>query len=178
MTIEAISNILKKSRDFEFDAHRILAIQENSISRIIIADNSRRRLKVLSLPQEEMFTQAITCTEHSLFKAAHVMAWAGFMDYVEQIIVNEYFSTLTIKRPTWVKYNTVEEIRENIPEFQIIDAARDVGMVTKSETKTIHGLLSKRNECAHPSGYSPDLNECLGYLAEILNRIENINNKL
>ena len=36
----------------------------------------------------------------------------------------------------------------------------------------LHGLLTRRNECAHPSTYLPGLNETLGYIAETLNRIE------
>ena len=38
--------------------------------------------------------------------------------------------------------------------------------------KALHGLLNRRNECAHPSDYFPDLNETLGYLSELFQRIE------
>ena len=47
-------------------------------------------------------------------------------------------------------------------------------LLTKAEEKILKGLLSKRNESAHPSGYKPGLNEALGYLSELLNRIPTI----
>uniref|UniRef100_UPI001C5BCF17 hypothetical protein n=1 Tax=Archaeoglobus fulgidus TaxID=2234 RepID=UPI001C5BCF17 len=58
------------------------------------------------------------------------------------------------------------------PDFQIFEAAKDVGILNKSDMKTLQGLLSKRNECAHPSDYFPDLNETLGYISELLKRIK------
>ena len=38
--------------------------------------------------------------------------------------------------------------------------------------KSLHGLLSKRNECAHPSDYEPEFSETIGYVSELLNRIK------
>jgi hypothetical protein len=58
-----------------------------------------------------------------------------------------------------------------VVEFQLIEAARDLGLCTKTEAKALHGLLNKRNECAHPSNYFPSLNESLGYASEILQRV-------
>jgi hypothetical protein len=55
--------------------------------------------------------------------------------------------------------------------FQLIEAARDLGLCTRTEMKALHGLLNKRNECAHPSDYFPLVNETLGYVAEVLQRI-------
>lgn len=60
-------------------------------------------------------------------------------------------------------------------DFQLIEAARKLGLCTKTFMKALHGLLNKRNECAHPSDFFPDLNEALGYLSEIFKRIETLN---
>ena len=60
---------------------------------------------------------------------------------------------------------------------QIIEAANKVKLLSKSEEKTILGLLSKRNECAHPSNFKTNLNESLGYISELLNRIDELNHK-
>jgi hypothetical protein len=62
------------------------------------------------------------------------------------------------------RLTTVEDLRENIVEHQLLEAARDLGLLSKAATKALLGLLSKRNECAHPSGYSPSLNKSLGYV--------------
>jgi hypothetical protein len=129
---------------------------------------------MLSLQQDELLQQALACTERGIFRAAHVMAWAGFMDFLEQKLSSDGLVKVKSVRTAWSKYSTIEEIRENIPEFQLIEAARDVGLLSKTEAKTLLGLLSKRNECAHPSGYKPGLNESLGYISELLNRIEQL----
>jgi hypothetical protein len=41
--------------------------------------------------------------------------------------------------------------------------------------RTLHGLLSRRNECAHPSEYFPDLNMTLGYISDLIDRIKRLN---
>ena len=38
----------------------------------------------------------------------------------------------------------------------------------KNVEQALHGLLKRRNLCAHPTDYLPDLNMALGYLSEIL----------
>ncbi len=43
--------------------------------------------------------------------------------------------------------------------------------VPTSEEKALKGLLTERNECAHPSDYEPDLNETLGYVSKVLKRV-------
>ena len=48
---------------------------------------------------------------------------------------------------------------------------------TKKEMKAFHGLLAKRNECAHPTSFYPGLNESLGYVSELLKRIETLQAK-
>jgi hypothetical protein len=76
----------------------------------------------------------------------------------------------------WV-FTTLEELRESYVEYQIIDAAWNVGLCEKSEAKALQGLLNKRNECAHPSDFYPGLNESLGYFSELLQRIETLRKK-
>ena len=172
-----ISKFRKKSRVFEDEAHQILSKHESAKSRVILLNQTRNRLNILSLLQNELFEQALICMERGIYRASHVMAWAGFMDFLEQKISSDGLVKIKSIRLGWLKYNSIEEIRENLPEHQIIEAARDIGLLSKSETKTILGLLSKRNECAHPSGYNPDMNESLGYVSELINRIEKLNSR-
>lgn len=39
------------------------------------------------------------------------------------------------------------------------------------------GDLAPSKECAHPSGYDPNMNERLGFMSELINRIEKLNTK-
>lgn len=115
--------------------------------------------------------------EVSLFRPAIIMAWAAFMDFLQEKLSADGLVRVHQKRPNWIKWTSLEDLRENVTEFQMLDAAREVRLLTKSETKALQGLLSKRNECAHPSGYKPGLNEALGYVSELLNRIPTIDQR-
>lgn len=163
---------------FSSAAHELFARHETSkASRVISLTETWRDLGGMSLLQDALFRDALLCVERGLYRAAHVMAWAGFMDLLEEKIASDGFVALHAKRPKWKTYTTVEELRENVVEYQLLEVARDLGLLSKTATKTFLGLLSKRNECAHPSGYEPDLNQSLGYVAELLARIRTLQSK-
>lgn len=170
MMMQVMRDVRQRVVRFQQSAHEVLSRHENSSSRVIFVDQTRRQLQGLSLLQQELFDEALVCIERGLYRAAHVMAWAGFIDLVEQQLASDGFAKLHANRPKWRGYTTVELLRENVADFQILEAARDVGLLGKSQTKTLLGLLAKRNECAHPSDYVPTLNEALGYVTELLNR--------
>jgi len=173
---EDIRKLLNRVQYFEKEAHKVLSVHEASPSRIINLEDTYKKLKGLSLDQDELFRQALRCIESKLFRAAHVMAWAGFMDSLEEKIGSDGFKKLRSKRPKW-KFKNLEELRERVPEHQLIEVCKDLGLCTKNETKSILGSLAKRNECAHPSSFFPKLNDTLGYISELFQRIEILKNK-
>ena len=121
-----------------------------------------------------MFSEAIGCIEKGFYRSAIVMAWAAFIDLIENILNSDGLHKVHIARPKWTKFKNIESLKENISEYQIIEVARDTSLLTKAECKTLHGLLSKRNECAHPTKFEPRLNDSLGYISELLNRLKQI----
>lgn len=171
-----LAQIFERVRRFETDAHKILSKYEASPSRIVELAKTYKELIGLSIQQDELFRQALRCVENELYRAAHVMAWAGFMDFLEQKIASDGFKKLHSAYSSWLKYKTVEDLREYVSEYQIVKAARTIGLCSKNQTKALHGLLNKRNECAHPSSYYPQLNESLGYISELLQRIKQLQN--
>jgi len=84
--------------------------------------------------------------------------------------------TLRAAKTAWTA-SSVEELRENVVEFQLIEAAKDLGLCTKTEMKALHGMLNKRNECAHPNDFFPDMNITLGYISELLTRVATLQTK-
>jgi hypothetical protein len=168
-----LRELLVKVRAFEQEAHTILSRHEGSRSRVVVLDKTYGELDKLSLRQDELLRQALRCAEAELYRAAHVMAWAGFMDFLEEKMASDGLNKLMSVRPKW-PYSTVEDLREHVNEFQLIESCRDLGLATKNEVKALHGLLNKRNECAHPSNFYPGLNETLGYISEVLRRITSI----
>lgn len=171
-----ILDLLKKIKAFEREAHNILSVHETSVSRVILLEDTYNQLDALSIRQDELLRQSLRCIEHELFRAAHVMAWAGFMDFLEEKISSDSFKKLKVVKRNW-KITTIEDLREQVPEHQLIEVTRDLGICTKNEKKGLMGLLNKRNECAHPSNYFPGLNESLGYVSELLQRIANLQAK-
>jgi len=171
-----IRDLLKKAHSFEREAHVILSYHETSPSRVVLLDETYRELGQLSLRQDELFRQSLRCLEGQLFRAAIVMAWAGFMDYLEEKIISDNFNKLRKVRPNWT-IKTVEDLREHVPEYQVVEACKDMALCSRNETRALLGLLNKRNECAHPSNYFPDLNESLGFISEVLHRIEMLQHK-
>jgi hypothetical protein len=166
-----LRELVLRLQAFQREAHSVLSVHEtSSASRLVQLEKSYKDLGALSLRQDELLRQALRCVESELFRAAHVMAWAGFMDFLEEKLASDGLKRLRGVRPKW-KASSVEELRENTGEYQLIEAARDLGLCSKTEMKAFHGLLNKRNECAHPSDHFPLLNETLGYIAEILQRI-------
>ncbi len=163
--------------DFVREAHMLLGRHETSHSRVNTASQTRKRLATLSLLQDELFSQAIDAIEHNLQRAAIVLAWAGFVDFLEQKLDSDGLAKVKGANPAWARYRTIEDLRENVTEYALVEAARKVGLVTKTQMKAIHGLLAKRNECAHPSSHTPDFNEALGYISDVLSRIEKLEPK-
>jgi len=171
-----LHKVLERIHSFEREAHLILSRHETAPSRVVLLEQSYKRLSGLSIIQDELFREALRCVENELFRAAHVMAWAGFMDYLENRVAQGGLPKLKQCRPNW-KVKSIEDLREQVPEYQLIEAFSDIGFVTKNEKKSLLGLLNKRNECAHPSNYSPGLNETLGFISELLQRIEILKQK-
>jgi hypothetical protein len=171
--LSLLAQYIRRTASFREAAHKILGIHEAATSRVVILDHAYKELAALSVRQDELIRQALRCAENRLFRAAHVMVWAAIMDFIEEQIERKGLRSLKKVRPNW-KISSIQDTRELYPEYQIIEAGRDMGLYSRSLCKALHGLLNKRNECAHPSDYFPDLNQTLGYISEIINRIEMI----
>lgn len=173
--MEDIRAWIDRARAFEHEAHAILGKHEASASRAVLLEQSYVRLTGLSLNQDELLREAFRCVEEGLFRAAHVLAWAGFMDFLEEKLASDGFVKLNQARPKW-QISTIEDLRE-YPDFQIIEVAHAASLCSKGDMRILHGKLSGRNECAHPSGYRPDANDTLGYVSNLLHMIAKLKAK-
>ncbi len=168
----------ERALKFQDEAHSILGRVDGAHSRVVSLERTRREAENLSLYQKKLFEEAIRCIEHGCFRAAHVVGWAAFMDYLERKLASDDLRKVKRARPKWSRFRNIEELRDNIAEHQFIDVARDIGIILKSECKTLHGLLAKRNECAHPSNYDPDMNATIGYISELICRIRSLEERM
>ncbi len=155
----------------DLEARRILASHESAEARVITIEETYDRLGKLSIRQDDLIRQALRGIENALYRSAIVMAWAAFMDFAEEKLSSNKFKALNASYPDW-KITDLDDLRDKKPDHQIVEALRVTKLCTKNEMKSIHGLLSVRNESAHPSAFLPDLNRALGFVSEILHRIE------
>ncbi len=169
---DAVRELLDRIGKLDQDAKAILSKHEAASVRVITLEKSYEDLGALSLNQDELFRESLRAVEAGLYRAAHVLAWAGFIDYLHHWLIPEHLATLRVARERW-KLNAPEDLRE-LGEYAVIEAGKAAGVYTNGKMKALHGLLNKRNECAHPSGYFPDLNESLGYIAELFKRIKEL----
>jgi hypothetical protein len=170
MTFESILN---RVNSFVDEAHKILSAHETAPSRAVLLDETYKELKNLSLEQDELLRQALRCIENRLYRASHILAWTALMDLIENILASDSFKRLRTVRPNW-NVHSLDELRDEIAEFQIVEVCKDLKLVSKGEMRVLHGFLGKRNLCAHPSDFFPDYNQTLGYMADILNMIKSI----
>lgn len=164
---------LSRLANFEADAKAILATHEASGARVITLEDSYARLTGLSLAQDELFRESLRAVQNELYRAAHVLAWAGFIDFLHNLITNKKnLGPLKAARPNW-SVADAEDLRA-FSDFQVIEAAKEAGVYSAQTMRMLHGWLGRRNECAHPSAYFPDLNMALGYISDLIDRISRL----
>src|SRR5438876_6483361 len=99
--IELLRVLTAKIERFEEEANNELSKHESSKSRVISLEQTRKHLKGLSVQQDELFQQAFLCIERGIYRAAHVMAWAAFIDFVEQKLASDGLVKILSARPAW-----------------------------------------------------------------------------
>lgn len=160
---EIVGEVLKGIENFKKESIKVLSRLENSKTRIITIEETYKQLKGLDVKQEDMIRESLRCIENELFRAAHILAWSGFIDYLGTLLVDLEPASMDS-----------ENLREQFSDFKIIEQAVKLGIVKKLMGRSLKALLTKRNECAHPSDFFPGLNETLGYVSEIIARIRMI----
>lgn len=166
----AVRGVLQRVAVLEVEAKAVLASHEAASSRVVTLEGSYADLTGLSLDQDELFRESLRAVEEGLFRAAHVLGWAGFVDFLHEYLIPDHLAALQAVRPKW-NLSAAENLRE-WGEFAVIEAGKAGAVYGNTTMKALHGLLNRRNECAHPSDYFPDLNETLGFIGELFKRIE------
>jgi hypothetical protein len=164
--------VLWRVADLEADAKAILATHEASSARVITLEASYSKLDQLSLAQDELFRESLRAVQNELYRAAHVLAWAGFIDFLHNVLVTDHAAALAAARPNW-NIQGPEDLRE-FSDFEVIRTGKVAQVYGNTMMRTLHGLLGRRNECAHPSAYFPDLNMTLGYISDLIDRIRRL----
>lgn len=177
MLVETLRELQARAKVFKAEATAVLATQETAESaRVHTLNETYKLLTLLNLKQDDLMRQALRCTEFELYRAAHVMAWAAAMDFIQEKLASDGLVRLRSVRPKWQGID-IHEMAEYVPESQLLDVLKDLNLATKNEVKALRSLLDRRNECAHPTDYYPGINETLGYISELLQRVGRLSPK-
>ena len=152
------------------EAHHVLAKHEASKSRVVILDDLLGSLSGFPVDIKDYFQEAVTCLENNLLRSAVVLSWAGFFHVLSESLFHRHEKDIKAKRPKW-KFKGLIELKENYPESQILDVAKEVKLTKKSDLKIYQGQLATRNQCAHPTLYKPSLNEAIGFVDKMVRQI-------
>lgn len=164
-----VSDWLIRSNNARQVSYKILSKHESSVHRVILLEDLIKKLNGTTIDISDYFSEAITCLEHKLYRAAIVYSWSGFFNIFYSKLCREKINEIKIARPKW-KNVTLEDLKDYHPESQILDVAKDVKFIKKNRVKIFQGQLTIRNECAHPTLYKPSLNKSIGYVDEMLNQ--------
>lgn len=154
------------------DLTKLLAKRETSTHRVMTLTESYAKLTKLNVKQDALFREALQCVEHGLYRSAHVTSFAALVDFVHEWVANDPKRLKVIQDayPTW-RITKAADFREQ-KDFTVFEVLKKQDLITNPMMKALHGLLAKRNECAHPEDYEPGINDTLGYLDEMMKRID------
>ncbi|MCX7021975.1 MAG: hypothetical protein NTW26_06850 [bacterium] len=180
---KSLEEILKSVKTFEDKITEILSTHETSKRRSVQLSKTLKRLKLLTVKQKEFFDQSIQCIQHKydLFKSAHVMAWAGFIDFLQEKLCSD--GCMKIKSYNNKKYcniNNAQELRDELPsEYQQIVLAKSISYINEKERIAFLALLDKRNWCAHTGiyAYKANLSSSLSYVLELFDYLEDLDKR-
>ena len=166
----SVSDLVDLARRIE-EAHAdILARVDTAKSRVVTVESLYAELSELTGEQEAFLRAAIDCIRHGLHRAAIVMAWAALIDRAEEIHAADGYQRLGTARPKW-KLTTREALSETYTEHAIVEASETAGVLSKTQRKSLHGLLHRRNQAAHPGPFKASLNISLAYVEDVVNEI-------
>lgn len=152
---------------FRDDVSGLLANSDEAVaSRAYNAHDALERVSKLSFEQADSLKQAVRSVEAGLNKAAFVLSWIALADLMLEVAVAK-IAEVKLARPKW-KYTDKTSLAEDHGDYAIAQALKEAGVISKSEMKTLHGLLHRRNQCAHRSDVFPTANEALGFVDEAL----------
>ncbi|WP_108816236.1 hypothetical protein [Loktanella sp. Alg231-35] len=166
-----VAEWLSKLEAFEAEVSKILGGSEEAIaSRVYNAHESLRKVSELSFSQADALKQAVRCVEAGLNQAAFVLAWTALADLLLDISV-QHIVSIKLVRDKWI-FTDKTSLSDERGDYAIIEALKAAKVISKSDMKTLHGLLHRRNLCAHRTDVFPSPNEALGYIDETIPAIK------
>ena len=167
MTEDALRKWVAKTQKAEIAAHKVLAVHECAPSRVVLLEELPKQLTGLPVDVADYFRESIRCLELNCTRAGIVTAWCGFFELFLASMYSKHEADIRSRRPKW-HFTDLPELKELVAEAQLIDVAKEVKFIGKARLRVLQGHLSTRNQCAHPTLYTPSLNQGIGYVDELI----------
>ena len=112
------------------------------------------------------FEQARRCLAHDLTRPAHVAAWNSFVALAFAQLADDDFAALrTSKHRAEL---SLDDLMRAVHGRELIRLLARHELVAADDGTVLDDVLRRRNDCAHPMPYEPDLAETATYLSSIL----------
>lgn len=169
--MDALERLLKRRSNARTAAHTILEDHEASASRVIEFSESFKRLRQLPVDVADYYREALRSLQTGCYRAAIVLAWSGFIYCITEKMVTGYHKELKSNYGKW-KVGSADALLSDVPDAQILEAAKKVGLIDHQTLNIYKGWLSTRNQCAHPTLFEPGRNVALGITDGIISEVD------
>ncbi|MYD27591.1 MAG: hypothetical protein F4X03_01540 [Dehalococcoidia bacterium] len=170
---DGFGKILAAALEIEKQHSQVLSEVDTARTRIVTIESLYGQMRGLTQDQKAFLEMAIKAIKCEINRAAIILAWAALIERVQQIHDDDRYKAVKEVRPKW-KVESLEDVRESVSEYQLIEATKESKFISKNQMKTLHGLLNTRNMAAHPGPFNDSFNKTLGYVEDVLSELNDL----
>lgn len=123
--------------------------------------------KIKNEDARAFLTEAIVCSEQSLFRAAVVLSWVGAIALLHDVAVARYLAAInaeaTRRDPKWKAAKTTDDLGR-LKESTFLEIAHAVGILGRNVKDELEACLKLRNGCGHPNSLKVGANKVAAHL--------------
>lgn len=141
-----------------------------------VAASLRKHLEGVASPDVKGFLEeAVSCYEHTFYRAAIVLSWVGAVailhNYVFTTKLTEFNTEATRRlansRNPWVPARRQEDLGR-MSENDLLQVLDDIRVITKNEKQLLEQALRLRNSCGHPTSVSISANVAAAHIETLM----------
>jgi len=123
--------------------------------------------KLKSDDARSFLTEAIVCTEQSLFRAAVVLSWVGAIAILHEVAFTKHLATFnaeaTNRDPKWKAARAIDDLGR-LKESTFLEIVQAIGVIGKNTKQELDACLKFRNACGHPNSLKLGANKVAAHL--------------
>lgn len=118
----------------------------------------------------EYVEEAILCLSVGALRSAIVFTWVGAVRVLQERVWSHGSAAVTTAVQKYYAKTRISKFDDlsNIKETTLLDVARDLGILDKSEWTILGQCLDTRNQCGHPNKYRPGVAKAKSHIDDIV----------